>query len=103
MTDSIDLTPAELRKQAADLREFAEDLKEANTSAAGRDLYAYGVIGLAWSSAMDERFAAADQFTGDAAHAAERVAAQLDAMATDYETKEHDSAASMQQISGDLS
>ena len=103
MTGSLDVTPDGLRKQARDLRDFAADLREANTSAANRDLYAYGAIGLAWASVMDERFAAADQFTGDAAHAAERVADQLDAMATEYETREHENTAGMQSISGDLS
>lgn len=103
MTGSINLTPADLRKQASDLREFARDLREANTSAANRDLYAYGAIGLVWAGAMDERFAAADQFAGDAADAAERVAGELDAMAKDYEDRETANASGMQQISGDLS
>jgi hypothetical protein len=103
MTHAIDLTPDDLRKQARDLREFATDLRGANTSAANRDLYAYGAIGLAWAGAMDERFSAADQFTGDAADAAERVAGQLDAMAADFEHREQETASGMRQISGELS
>ena len=103
MTGSIDLTPEDLRKQARDLREFAGNIRAADTSAASRDLYNYGAIGLVWAGAMDERFAAADEFAGDAADAAERVADQLDAMATEYETREQESTSGMQQISGDLS
>ena len=103
MTDAIDLTPEDLRKQARDLRDFAENIRGANTAAANRDLYNYGAIGLVWVGAMDERFATADQFAGDAAAAAERVATQLDAMATEYETREQESTSGMRQISGDLS
>jgi uncharacterized protein YukE len=103
VTGSIDLTPEELKKQASDLREFAEHIRAANTSAASRDLYNYGAIGLVWAGALNERFSAADQFAGDAADAAERVAEQLDAMAKDFKTRDQAHASDMQQISGDLS
>lgn len=103
MTGKLDITPAELRKQARDLRDFAGDLRTAGTSAASRDVHAYGAIGLAWAWTMNGRFDAADQFTAEAAHAAERVADELDAMATDYESQEHANASGMDQISGELS
>lgn len=103
MTDSIDLTSEDLRKQARDLREFARDLREANTSAANRDLYAYGAIGLTWAWMMNERFSAADQFTGDAAAAADRVANELDAMATDYTNQDSANASALRTAGGDLS
>ena len=103
MTGSIDLTPTDLRKQASDLREFATDLMEASTSAASRDLYAYGAIGLVWAGAMNDRLDAAEQFTSEAAAAATRVADELDAMADDFEGEDGANASGLKTIEGDLS
>lgn len=103
MAGTVDITAADLRKQAMDLRDFADNLESASTAAAHRDPYAYGAIGMAWAWRMNERFDSADRFTSEAAEAARRVADEMDRMADDFKQEDSTHAAGLKTIGGDLS